>query len=227
MTIFQNKTFLTNTIASIILILSFIIPTGNMLMYNVGLFALSGSLTNWLAIHMLFEKVPFLYGSGVIQIRFVEFKKSIQHLITEQFFNVEQSRQFLEKSSHLTLKTVAEKLDYEEIYDSLVQAILTSPAGAIIGLMGGNKVLYPLKQPIIEHLQQFVQQLAEKTPNISDDNCLEFTQSADHIITKKLQQLTSLMVKKIIQDIIKEHLGWLVVWGGIFGALIGAIGTLI
>jgi len=28
-------------------------------------------------------------------------------------------------------------------------------------------------------------------------------------------------VKNIIQRMIKEHLGWLVVWGGVFGGLIG------
>jgi hypothetical protein len=31
------------------------------------------------------------------------------------------------------------------------------------------------------------------------------------------------MVKTIIQDMIRRHLGWLVVWGGFFGALIGYI----
>ena len=37
---------------------------------NTGLFALSGAITNWLAIYMLFERVPGLYGSGVIPLHF-------------------------------------------------------------------------------------------------------------------------------------------------------------
>ena len=52
---------------------------------NAGLFALSGGNTNWLAIHMLFERVPGFYGSGVIQLRFDEFKMGIRKLIMEQF----------------------------------------------------------------------------------------------------------------------------------------------
>jgi hypothetical protein len=32
------------------------------------------------------------------------------------------------------------------------------------------------------------------------------------------------MVKEIIQTMIRQHLGWLVVWGGVFGGLIG-LGT--
>ena len=49
--------------------------------FYTGLFALSGALTNWLAIHMLFEKVPGLYGSGVIPEHFEEFKRGIHELV--------------------------------------------------------------------------------------------------------------------------------------------------
>jgi hypothetical protein len=38
---------------------------------------------------MLFEKVPFLYGSGIIPNRFEEFKDSIKQLMMQQFFTVE------------------------------------------------------------------------------------------------------------------------------------------
>ena len=31
------------------------------------------------------------------------------------------------------------------------------------------------------------------------------------------------MVKEIIQTMIREHLGWLVVWGGVFGGLFGPV----
>lgn len=55
------------------------------LVLSVGLFAFSGALTNWLAVHMLFEKVPGLYGSGVIPARFEQFKQAIADLMMEQF----------------------------------------------------------------------------------------------------------------------------------------------
>jgi uncharacterized membrane protein YheB (UPF0754 family) len=35
------------------------------------------------------------------------------------------------------------------------------------------------------------------------------------------------MIKRIIQDIIRKHLGWLVVWGGVFGGIIGLIASII
>ncbi len=60
----MNKSIITNFIALITTLLGLYL--GNNILYTVGLFALSGAITNWLAIHMLFEKVPLLYGSGVI-----------------------------------------------------------------------------------------------------------------------------------------------------------------
>jgi hypothetical protein len=61
---------------------------------SIGFFALSVVITNWLAIYTLFEKMPFLYGSGVIHNRFDEFKLAIKDLMMEQFFtqeNIEHS----------------------------------------------------------------------------------------------------------------------------------------
>ena len=73
-----NKSFLTNLTAIIIIVTGYLCPIEPDLMKSIGFFALSGAVTNWLAIHMLFEKVPFLYGSGVIPNRFDEFKFAIK-----------------------------------------------------------------------------------------------------------------------------------------------------
>jgi len=35
------------------------------------------------------------------------------------------------------------------------------------------------------------------------------------------------MVKEMLHGLMKEHLGWLVVWGGVFGGLIGIISALL
>jgi uncharacterized membrane protein YheB (UPF0754 family) len=43
------------------------------------------------------------------------------------------------------------------------------------------------------------------------------------VIDKRLSELTPQLVKEMVQLIISEHLGWLVVWGGFFGGLLGAI----
>jgi hypothetical protein len=67
-----NKSLATNIISVVISVIGIIFSVP--LIKSVGFFALSGAITNWLAIYMLFEKVPFLYGSGVIPERFEDFK---------------------------------------------------------------------------------------------------------------------------------------------------------
>ena len=88
----MNKSLGTNLIAFLIVIIGYF--TQNTIVLTVGLFALSGAVTNWLAVHMLFEKVPFLYGSGVVENRFEQFKTSIHTLIMNQFFTKENLDKF-------------------------------------------------------------------------------------------------------------------------------------
>gem|GEM_PF-5265543 len=67
--------------------------------FSTGLFALSGALTNWLAVHMLFEKVPGLHGSGVIVTHFEQFKAGILKLVHEQLFSKDKVQSVLADKS--------------------------------------------------------------------------------------------------------------------------------
>ena len=71
----MNKSIATNLLALSITIIGVFSPLYSEQILTAGLFALSGSITNWLAVHMLFEKVPFLYGSGIIVRRYNELKQ--------------------------------------------------------------------------------------------------------------------------------------------------------
>ena len=51
-----NKSLTTNLAALAIICASYLSPKYKEIIYLTGLFALSGGITNWLAIHMLFEK---------------------------------------------------------------------------------------------------------------------------------------------------------------------------
>ena len=51
----------------------------------------------------------------------------------------------------------------------------------------------------------------------------EYKNEVELIIDSRLNELSPEQVKFIIKDIIHKHLGWLVVWGGVFGFLIGLI----
>ena len=230
-----NKSFITNLLAIAIIATGYICPVQSELMKSIGFFALSGAITNWIAIHMLFEKVPLLYGSGVIPNRFEEFKSSIKDLMMNQFFTVENIEQFIHTEEKqggqvLNLEPLMEAVDYDKVYEGLVSSIMESSFGGMLQMMGGEEALVPLKEPFTEKMKLTLMEMVE-----SDRFQAALEQSLDAhkigediivkvetVIDKRLNELTPQLVKEMVQEIIRQHLGWLVVWGGVFGGLIGA-----
>ncbi len=231
-----DKSVLTNSIAAFIILLGYISPIFSETFKAIGFFAFSGAITNWLAIHMLFEKVPYLYGSGVIPDRFEEFKASIKSLMMQQFFTVQNIENFIEKeeeqgSGVLNLQPLLDAVDYDKIYEGLVSSIMTSSFGAMLMMMGGEEALAPLKEPFTEKMKTTLLEMVESdrfkqalqhglnAHKIGED----LTGKIEIVIDKRLSELTPQMVKEMVQAIIKAHLGWLVVWGGVFGGFLGLI----
>ncbi|MBF4336719.1 DUF445 domain-containing protein [Vibrio anguillarum] len=227
----MNKSLLTNIIALALLAAGY--QLDNTIALYAGLFAFSGAITNWLAIHMLFEKVPGLYGSGVIPARFEEFKTAIKSLMMEQFFTQSNIDRFLSKemtgSKTLDLEPVIAKVDFNPTFDSLVEVIANSPFGGMLAMFGGTDALQPLKQPFVEKMQQSMIDISQrdsvkqalKEQLEAPEMIEEITANIENIIDQRLNELTPKLVKEMVQKMIKQHLGWLVVWGGVFGGLIG------
>jgi uncharacterized membrane-anchored protein YjiN (DUF445 family) len=232
----MNKSILTNCVAAGLVATGLLIEgSAKAPVLNTGMFALAGGVTNWLAIHMLFEKVPGLYGSGVIVERFEDFKAGIHDLVMTQFFSKENLDRFFaemvkEDADHqLDFSDIIEQTDLEPIYIGLVATIMESSFGSMLGMFGGESALEPLKEPFIVKMKQalndlahsdsFQQSVRDKLSSSSVEN--EIAEQIDQIVTARLNELTPEMVKDIIQTMIREHLGWLVVWGGVFGGLIG------
>ena len=231
-----DKSFLTNLIAVLIIISGYLSPVEPDLMKSIGFFALSGAVTNWLAIHMLFEKVPFLYGSGVIPNRFDEFKLAIKDLMMNQFFTQENVEQFIEGeeqqgSKVLNIDPLLNAIDYDKIYEGLVSSIMESSFGQMLQMMGGEEALIPLREPFMEKMKTTLREMVESerfkdvlkqgldSHKIGED----IVSKIETIIDKRLNELTPQLVKEMVKKIIKIHLGWLVVWGGIFGGVLGAV----
>lgn len=232
----MNKSIITNLIALIATLVGYL--SEQHLIFTVGLFALSGAITNWLAIHMLFEKVPGLYGSGVIPARFEDFKFAIRQLMMEQFFTKENIDRFLSSNSSgaapINLNPVIEKVDLSPAFDSLVSVIETSSFAPMLAMVGGTEALQPMKEPFIEKMKVSIQEITQSEQfstllrdELEQPNMIaNMQEKVSDIIEKRLNELTPQLVKEIIQAMIKKHLGWLVVWGGIFGGLIGLIAAL-
>lgn len=233
----MNKSFVTNLLAAILTLVGLYLQQP--LVFNMGLFAFSGAITNWLAIHMLFEKVPGLYGSGVIPARFEEFKGAIRNLMMQEFFNQQHLDQFIQdtasKEISQTLSPIISRIDLSPSFDKLVEVIMQSSFGSMLGMFGGVEALTPLKEPFIHSMklsltemtesEDFHQMLEQELANTNNSEKLQ--QQISEVIDSRLEQLTPQMVKQMVQQMIKQHLGWLVVWGGVFGAIIGALTQLV
>ena len=114
-----NKSLTTNLVALGIIAISYLLPKYDEIVYLTGLFALSGGITNWLAIHMLFEKVPFLYGSGVIPNRFEEFKLGIKQLVMTEFFTPQNINVFAKQQSEIFATGIKFKITNEKDLSAL------------------------------------------------------------------------------------------------------------
>jgi hypothetical protein len=49
----------------------------------------------------------------------------------------------------------------------------------------------------------------------------------DLLMTEKLLELTPERVRDLLEEVIRTHLGWLVVWGNVFGSLIGLVSVIL
>ncbi|MBU2878484.1 DUF445 family protein [Aliiglaciecola lipolytica] len=231
----MNKSIATNGLAALLVLVGF--GLDNSIVKTVGLFALSGALTNWLAVHMLFEKVPGLYGSGVIPEHFEDFKLGIRNLIMEQFFNSENIQRFLtdnKPSLAIHVGALLKKVDLNPTFDSLIAVIKESSFGQMLGMFGGEAALEPLKQPFVTKMETslegivqdpaFMAALQEQLAGSNSND--DLIANINKIVEQRLNELTPTMVKVLVQQMIKQHLAWLVVWGGVFGGLIGLIAAI-
>lgn len=234
-----NKSLITNGVSVALVGVGYCIPDSHWSakpIRTIGLYATSGAITNWIAIYMLFEKVPGFYGSGVIPNRFEEFKAGIRDLIMNQFFTHGNVESFFAADSsmvgmELDPEPILQGVDYDGVFQRLIDAILASQFGSMLAMFGGAKALQPLREPFEASLQAEIRAMVASPKfreslmsMLQNDRGIDtIVSKVEGIVLKRLNELTPQMVKVIVQDMIRQHLGWLVVWGGVFGALIGLL----
>ena len=236
----KSISFWTNFTAVILVTIGYVLH--NQTVKTVGLYAFSGALTNWLAIFMLFERIPFVYGSGVIALRFDVFKNHIKSMMMDTFFNQDRVKIFIEQQvgiefvRGLPWKSWCDQINYEKLYIGLVDIVMESKLGGMLGMFGGESLLDSMKPKAIEAFRnnfikivtedEFQEKLAIGFKDkMHQDKYL--SGKIEGLIDSRLSELTPKMVKELVQKIIKEHLGYLVLWGGVFGGAIGFISTIL
>ncbi len=228
-----NKNTVPNLVALALIGISFLLPQPiKGVVLSTGLFALSGALTNWLAVHMLFERVPGLYGSGVIVLHFEQFKDGILRMVHEHLFNQDRVEKALADDSaglDIDLQPLLKSVDLDAAYDQLVATVMESSFGPMLGMVGGESALGTMRDPFKKRMAKFLEDAAASprfTQAVNEQisrmtTSEQFLHRLDTVLRARLDELTPEMVRDIMQQMIRKHLGWLVVWGGVFGGLIG------
>lgn len=222
----MNKSLVTNLAAATLLAAGALLPESAAKPYvvNAGLFALAGAVTNWLAVHMLFERVPGLYGSGVIAARFEEFKAAIHKLVMENFFTEDNFMKFADAALHqgLSSEKLESSIDLDQLFEGFLEVVRNSKFGGMLSMFGGASALEPLREPFKREFRARIGKIVDSLDLTQSHSSFETLRpTIESMVKGKLDELQAEEVKELLARLIREHLGWLVVWGGVFGALIG------
>jgi hypothetical protein len=225
-------------------LLMYVIPTTkgtefSKYVLSFGLFGFSGGITNWLAVKMLFDKIPFLYGSGVIPAKFKEIRASVKSMFMRMFFDPQYLSQYLGQRAKDFLgdmnldSQVANILNQPDVDELIIKKLndqieLNDQTGQILnmaaGFMGGvPNMVYYIKPMLVTFAQEMGRKLVSEFDISKSLDVEKVREEMDKLLTQKLLLLTPEMVKTLMEDVIREHLGWLVVWGNVFGGLLGII----
>ncbi|CAE7216913.1 CYCL [Symbiodinium sp. KB8] len=209
---------------------------------SLGLFGWAGAVTNWLAVYMLFEKVPGIYGSGVIPGRFKEIRASIKNTIMGTFFDEEYLASYVGSRANKliasTLPALQAKLS-EAVEGGGMDGAIEKGLSDIIAqggslssmLMMASMTLAPTQPPgaaaLVPHMKPLLAGLGSQALEALATQVDVGTMLDVHALRSELDELMNTKLKLLmphhIKAVIREHLGWLVVWGAVFGGLIGVL----
>ena len=198
--------------------------TGSEWVLAVGLFGFAGGATNWLAVKMLFDRVPLLYGSGVIPARFRAIREAVKDAIMRYFFDEEYLERFFDERMAgddvgEKVQTVLASDEVDAIIDRKLEELADSPQGMMLQLVGTQTVKPLVKQFVIGFGSEIAPLLADE----ASVDVSAMRAQVDGLLETKLEELTPDRVKEMMEEVIREHLGWLIVWGNVFGGTIGLL----
>ena len=115
--------------------------------------------------------------------------------------------------------------------DAEVEKLLDSKIGGLLIMVGVDSVKPAVRQFVSSFaatMKSRVIELASKAE--PSDAAIELDEAkllrdvraqVEVLLQEKLVELDAPVVKRVVEDVIRSHLGWLVVWGNVLGAVLG------
>mmetsp|Transcript_17824 Transcript_17824/g.21359 ORF Transcript_17824/g.21359 Transcript_17824/m.21359 type:complete len:280 (+) Transcript_17824:82-921(+) len=201
-----------------------------------GLFGFSGGLTNWIAIVMLFDEVPGLYGSGIIPKQFKQIRITMKNMIMDTFFDPKfLDKQLKDKLGKFSdpelveekLTTMIDSPDFDKVLDEKLAALADKPIGMMLSMMSLTaEKIKPFVKPFLSGVASDLGPMLAELAKGDNIPIHKLRDEVEKLMDERLLELTPERVKALIEAIMREHLGWLVVWGCVFGGVIGVVSEL-
>jgi hypothetical protein len=132
---------------------------------------------------------------------------------------------------------VASREAIEPLVDRNLEKLLESSVGGFLLMVGVDRVKPAVREFVsgmMAGLKDRVKEFARSVdPSASgglvldEERIIEDVRSGvDGLLEAKLQELDAVQVKSMLEDVIRDHLGWLVVWGNVFGGMLGLLALL-
>lgn len=104
---------------------------------TLSLYGLSGTITNVIAIVMIFEKIPYVYGSGIIEDNFDLFKLKLKDVLMSYLFSQGPS---------------IGNINYESLSEKLFEKFKTTSLGLMFQWISVDQIAVLLKEIDLESL---------------------------------------------------------------------------
>ncbi|XP_065184684.1 uncharacterized protein LOC135815332 [Sycon ciliatum] len=200
---------------------------------SAGLFGFMGGFTNWLAVAMLFTKVPFLYGSGVVPARFKEIRVRLRKEMVTSVFDGRHFIRYVNQRTRTAVASadvpqqIAKFLSNPEV-DSILQRRLNEfrdePVGQLLASVGVKADDQSTVKPaIIGASADLAPAVLTALGQLNKTPVHLFRRELDAFITQRAENLDQETVTRMLKAVLRPHLGWIILWGSFFGMVMGII----
>ena len=118
----------------------------------------------------------------------------------------------------------------QPVIDQQIEKLAESSIGGMLMMVGLDNVRPAVNQFVTSFVESMQDKVLAAAEEASDDIKIELDEEkvvtdirakVETLLETKLEQLRAEDVKQMMEDVMRRHLGWLIVWGNVFGGLIG------
>jgi hypothetical protein len=173
----------------------------------VGLFGFIGGVTNWVAIEMLFVRIPYLIGTGVVAKQYKELREGIRRIVVNTLFDPTAVSKYFSGQRKYAIEMLHLGPHFGGLLDSpaantiveqKIDSALAGPEGLILTLLGVDHS--ELRSIIRKNVQLFLVDISpiildKLSPGIINGEGLQ--EEVEKILDQKIEELSATKVRQV------------------------------